>query len=324
MRRALNFFGTIALTALITYLWIRKDLAEQQAAHLSLALANAETRVASLEAEAALVEQELQELKAKRESQRVALSSSRTTRTTVAATRADYATDNRTIIDGSGLAGTAAPLADNAMTGHLGPWYSLAVVSSAGSFVRIEGTSSLHNWQVESHLITGSAQFGSELPANTGSARSAVPQTELDVKASVSIPVRSLKSVDASGKPYSDRMDDIIYDKLQARSYSRITYTLTSLTLREQPDETSTNFFYDTIGQLGIAGVTNTVTMPVALTPAPGGLIQFAGSVQLKMSDFNISPPAPSFDGIRIKTGDVVRLSFVWWVRPLASMAANK
>ena len=59
----------------------------------------------------------------------------------------------------------------------------------------------------------------------------------MDAKVSVFIPVRSLKSVEKNGQPYSDPMDEIMYGKLLEPTNKRITYTLTSLTLKEPPRE---------------------------------------------------------------------------------------
>ena len=323
MRRALNLFGIIALTALITYLWVSKDLADQRSARLSLALANAEARATSLEADVESAEQQLARLKRRQEAEFLSSSTSHQTRAFISSFRTSYSKDSVKLLSASNRVGTAGPTASNAAGDSLGPWSTYALATAAGftNVVRIEGTSSIHNWQVESHLISGSAQFGPGLPV---SSLSDVRPGTLDAQVSVVIPVRSLKSVDAAGNPYSDRMDEIIYDKLRAGSYSRITYTLTSLMLKEQPDDASTNFIYEATGQLSIAGRTNTITMPVSLTLAPGGIIQFAGSIAVKMSDFRISPPAPSFDGIQIKTGDEVRLSFVWWVKPVGTVASAK
>jgi len=36
--------------------------------------------------------------------------------------------------------------------------------------------------------------------------------------------------------------------------------------------------------------------------------------VKVKMTDFKITPPAPSLAGVSIETGDEVTLRFVWWV----------
>jgi hypothetical protein len=126
--------------------------------------------------------------------------------------------------------------------------------------------------------------------------------------------VRSLKSVEKNGSPYSDPMDEIMYGKLLDQTNKRITYTLTSLKLKEQPRELTAPYLCEATGNLCVAGVTNVITMPVAVLPDAAGRIQFSGSVQVKMTDFKITPPSPSLGGVSIKTGDEVTLRFVWWV----------
>jgi hypothetical protein len=119
-------------------------------------------------------------------------------------------------------------------------------------------------------------------------------------------------------------MDEIMYGKLLEQTNKRITYTLTSLTLKEQPRQMADPFLYEATGNLTVAGVTNVITMPVAVSPDPGGRIQFAGSVKVKMTDFKISPPSPSLGGVSIKTGDEVSLRFVWWVNRVNTGQAAK
>jgi hypothetical protein len=323
MRRALNIFGIIALTAVITYLWASKNLAEQRAARLGHALENAEARVTSLEGDLESTAQQLDELKIKQTTQLRTFSSVHQQHAVISSLQTARMEADGAIAPVSSNSGAGGRLASNPAEGSFGPWYSYAVFGAAGftNLVRIEGTSSIHNWQVESHLISGSAQFNQRL---VPSSETRVSLQALEAKVNVSILVRSLKSVDAAGNPYSDRMDEIIYDKLRAGAYNRITYSLLSLTPTEQAADTSTGFVYDAIGQLSVAGQTNAISMPVSLKPGPDGKVQFAGSVQIKMSDFKISPPAPSFDGTLIKSGDDVRVSFVWWIKPLGGIAASK
>jgi len=297
-------------------------MAEERAVRLAHALANTEARAVTLEAEIESTALQLEEVKRKQRAPLRASSSSDQQHTTISITR------NNQELSGISLTtpGTT-PLADSAAGNSTqvssGPWYTYLVSYGSGltNFVRIEGTSSIHNWQVESRVITGTAQLGTGFQDNIVAQAHSEP---LDAKINVSIPVRSLKSVDANGRPYSDRMDEIMYDKLRLVTYSRITYSLSSLTPREQPGDTSTAFLYDATGQLGIAGKTNTITMPVSITLTADGRIQFAGSVQIRMSDFQITPPAPSFDGIAIKTGDEVRLSFAWGIKPATTISAMR
>jgi polyisoprenoid-binding protein YceI len=67
-------------------------------------------------------------------------------------------------------------------------------------------------------------------------------------------------------------------------------------------------------GRLTVAGVTNTITMPVTVERLEGHRIKVSGAIPLKMTAFNIKPPEPV--GFFIKTGDEVRISFDWLLAP--------
>jgi hypothetical protein len=283
MKRALSIIGVIGITALIAYLAITRQMSQERATRLDRALMDAEARVIQLEAEIETAKQRPAEL---------------------------------TPGVGASLPAGGSTIAPPAAAGATGPLVRYVAISKPGltNLVRIEGTSTVHDWQVESHLIGGSAELGTGLPTRPGA--QALPGV-VGAKVSVFIPVRSLKSVEKNGSPYSDPMDEIMYGKLLEQTNKRITYTLTSLTLKEQPRQMADFYQYEATGNLSVAGVTNVITMPVTLLPDPNGRIQFAGSVKVKMTDFKITPPAPSVGGLSIKTGDEVTLSFVWWVKPV-------
>jgi hypothetical protein len=290
MKRALSIIGVIGVTVLITYLAITRHLSQERAARLDRALMDAEARVIQLEADIEAAKQ-----------------------------RSPALTQGT----GTSPATGGSTIAPPATAGAAGPLVRYVAVSKPGltNLVRIEGTSTVHDWQVESHLIGGSAELGTGLPTQPGA--QSLPGT-VDAKVNAFIPVRSLKSVEKNGSPYSDPMDEIMYGKLLDQTNKRITYTLTSLTLKEQPRQTADPVLYEATGNLCVAGVTNVITMPVTVLPDAAGRIQFAGSVKVKMTDFKISPPSPSLGGVSIKTGDEVTLRFAWWVNRVGPGQAAK
>lgn len=180
-----------------------------------------------------------------------------------------------------------------------------------GSKVRIEGTSSIHDWQVEGTLIGGRLEAGPGFPIEPGQA---VQPGKVEAKADAFIPVRSLKSVEKDGRPYSDSMDDIMYEKLLQPKHPRIQYHLESLVLKEAPAATNAPYVFDATGQLVVAGVTNKITMPVKVLPLGGKKLKITGQTTAKMTDFSIKPPAPALALGLIKTGDDVKLIFEWMV----------
>lgn len=189
-----------------------------------------------------------------------------------------------------------------------------------GSTVRIEGTSSVHDWQVESKLIGGQLEAGPGFPIEPGQA---VQPGKVDAKADAFIPVRSLKSIEKDGRPYSDSMDDIMYGKLLLPTSPRIVYHLKELVLKEAAKGTNGTYVFDATGELVVAGVTNKISMPVSVTPLGNKQLKITGQIAVKMTDFGIKPPAPAIALGLIKTGDEVKLLFDWRVGE-KSAAAGK
>ncbi|HWH71352.1 MAG TPA: YceI family protein [Candidatus Sulfotelmatobacter sp.] len=193
----------------------------------------------------------------------------------------------------------------------------------SGSKMRLEGTSNIHDWQVESPIIGGSLEVGPEFPTEPGQA--ATPG-KVEAKADVSVMVRSLKSVEKDGKPYSDKMDEIMWEKLGIAQTPKIFYRLSELTLKEAAKSKDAPYVFDAKGEMVVGGVTNTVSMPVNVTPLGDKKLRITGNTTVKMSSFKIEPPAPKIALGMIKTGDDVKVIFDWMVaqRPAPAAAAAK
>jgi hypothetical protein len=187
----------------------------------------------------------------------------------------------------------------------------------SGSKMRMEGTSNIHDWQVESSIIGGWMEVGPGFPTEPGQA--ATPG-KVDAKAEAFITVRSLKSLEKDGRPYSDAMDNIMYEKLKATEdpttkkipCPRIEYRLSELVLKEAPKDKAGAYVFAAKGDLAVAGVTNKIEMPVNVTPMADKKLKITGTVTVKMTDFKIEPPAPKLAFGLIKTGDPVKLIFEW------------
>jgi len=178
-----------------------------------------------------------------------------------------------------------------------------------GGKVRIEGTSTIHDWQMEGHLIGGRLEVGAGFPTEPGQA--ATPG-KMEAKVSAVIPVSSLSSLEKDGKPYSSKMDDIARGKLRMDVAPLIAYQLDELVLKETPKTPDAPYLFDAKGRLAVAGVTNSISMPVTVTPLGNKKLKITGQVAVKMTDYKIEPPAPV--GLLITTGDEVKLSFEWMV----------
>jgi hypothetical protein len=326
MKRALSILGLVGVTALVTFLAITRHLAQERAARLDGALMDAEARIIELEAKMDAAEHRLAQLAKADAASRPTASALRQPRAAVAASSSETQPPANPALPGTSAPGVVRESAAMPAPGVMavtGPIIRYAAFSKAGftNLVRIEGTSTVHDWQVEGHLIGGSAGLGSGFPTQLGAP---VEAGAADATLNVFIPVRSLKSVEKDGRPYSDAMDEIMYSKLSEPTNKRITYTLKSLALKEQSRDATKPFLYEAIGDLTVAGKTNTITMPVSVSPYPDGRIQFTGSIRVKMTDFNIVPPSPSLGGVSINTGDEVTLRFAWWVNRLRDAQAGK
>ena len=85
--------------------------------------------------------------------------------------------------------------------------------AKSGGKMRIEGTSTIHDWAVESKIIGGSMQVGPNFPLEPGQE---VKPGKVDAHANVFIPVRSLLSVKKDGTHYDDKMDEITWKNMKA------------------------------------------------------------------------------------------------------------
>ena len=162
-----------------------------------------------------------------------------------------------------------------------------------GAFVRIEGTSTLHEWKMESTAITGQitapplAQWASGAP--------------VEGAATVAIPVKSIKSEHA-------KMDKLMAEALKANTNPNINYQLTSAIVANP----GAPFVLDTRGKLTIAGVTRDVEMKVTGTRDSAGTYFLTGQVPIRMTDYGIKPPTAMMG--TIKTGNDVKVTFRWAV----------
>lgn len=170
------------------------------------------------------------------------------------------------------------------------------------SKVSISGTSTLHDWTVESQLIGGFVELPADFPLD---AKSPSPAPgKVASRTEVIIPVRSLKS----GKK---GMDDVMHEAMKYQQHPRIEYKLLELALKEGAPATGV-FVFDATGTLTLAGVTRTNKMDVTLTRVDEGKLRFTGGADLKMTDFGIQPPSPKVALGLISTGDEVRIEFDW------------
>src|SRR5213075_1879751 len=81
--------------------------------------------------------------------------------------------------------------------------------ATAGSKMRVEGTSTLHDWRVVSSLITGFLELGPNFPKEPGQS---VQPGKVEVHGEAIVNARSLRSINKDGSYYEDKMDDKMYE----------------------------------------------------------------------------------------------------------------
>ena len=171
--------------------------------------------------------------------------------------------------------------------------------------IRIEGTSNLDDWQVESTSLVASLEVPPDFPLESGSSGALA---NVIATAYAAIDVKTLKSVEKDGKPFSNKMDEIMYEKLKTSQHPRITYRLISLSLRVLPETVDAPYQFESKGELVVGGCTNRVIVPINLLPLSNQRLKITGETLIKMTDFHIDPPSPKIALGLIKTGNQVKL----------------
>lgn len=172
------------------------------------------------------------------------------------------------------------------------------------SKVTVAGTSTLHDWTVESARIEGEVTVPEGFLAGDATVQPTV---------AVSIPARSL----ASGKK---KMDDLMHEALRAEEHASIQYRLVSA--RPKSGAGSDRVVLDTRGRLTIAGKTREVPMEVEVLRQAGGRLLVKGTAAITMSDFGMKPPTAMLG--TVKTGDDVTVRFEWTLGPAAAAGAGR
>ena len=184
-------------------------------------------------------------------------------------------------------------------------------ISKPGSKIRMEGTSSVHDWQAETPFIGGSIEAGADFPQEPGQAAN---PGKINGHAAVFVSVRAFHSIEKDGKPYSDKMDEVMWENLKVDKCPRIIYQTSDLTLKEAPKSKDAPYVLDTNGELLVAGVTNKISMVVKVMPLGDKKLKISGSTKVMMTDYGIKPVEKNLGPISIKTGNEVNLSFDWIV----------
>lgn len=153
------------------------------------------------------------------------------------------------------------------------------------SKIGVDGTSTIHDWNMSTSAILGSANFSAE------GEQLEITGTKITLKAT------DLKS-DNSG------LDEKAHEALKAKKHPIITFSQSD----KVTVKTTGNAFKGTVrGQLTIAGETKTVSIPISGSVAQN-ILKVNGKVSLKMTQFGMEPPRAMMGAIR--AGDEITVNF--------------
>lgn len=158
---------------------------------------------------------------------------------------------------------------------------------SGKSKIAISGTSTLHDWIMETSSVQGEANI--EL-----SDHKILSIHNIKVK----VPVETLKS----GK---NSMDKNAYEALNSEKFPHILFTLTGF---QQISQNNGKSKLEVTGNLTISGTTRTEKILVEYETDDKGNLYCRGSKDLKMTDYGVKPPEVMFG--TIKTGNEITIHF--------------
>lgn len=182
-----------------------------------------------------------------------------------------------------------------------------------GSKMRIEGTSTIHDWWSESVQVGGRMELDPSFP--TDPAKTDLKPGPIPAQATITIFARTFQC--QWGAP----MNAVMLESMDADKHPKIEFKLKELSFKEAKDGT---LVFDSKGDVTARGKTKEVSMPVTIERADAKKLKVKGTVGVKMSDFDIPAPAPKVALGAIKTADEVKLIFEWnaELQPAAAGAA--
>jgi polyisoprenoid-binding protein YceI len=181
-----------------------------------------------------------------------------------------------------------------------------------GNSVKIDGTSSLHDWEMEGTIIGGFFELGPGVQLDPEQTTVVgIQDNKVAAKARAIIPVDSVHS---KADHLPEVMDHLMQKNMKDDQFKTILYTLTELSFKG-PHTAGKPFDFDSKGELVIAGVTKKVSFPISIECLDAGKIKISGAAPVKMSDYGVDPPAPNFGLGMMKCGDDVKIIFEWTVQ---------
>ncbi len=150
----------------------------------------------------------------------------------------------------------------------------------AGSFLYMEGDSTLHKYQMHANTLKGSAVLKGKASKDPLKALQAGEVSSM----AFAVPVKDFKSRESG-------LDNNAYKALKSDQNPEIKFDLEKETLAAGAKDGS--YVMTATGNLTIAGTTAPVTL-TADTTVTNGQVELKGDQKLKMSDFKVTPPSIS------------------------------
>ncbi|WP_040756444.1 YceI family protein [Winogradskyella psychrotolerans] len=158
-------------------------------------------------------------------------------------------------------------------------------LNNSSSVLEVHGTSSLHDWTLETEKQSGKVVITN--------------MEELEISSlNFSIEAESLKSGKSS-------MDNNTYKALNTDDHKTMDFSLTSL--KKVTKLSDQSFEVSALGKMTISGVTKSITIDMNVK-LEGNKLLLNGEKSFKMTDFGIDPPKALLG--TIKTGDDIKIEF--------------
>lgn len=197
-------------------------------------------------------------------------------------------------------------------------------VGTTNSLCRIRGTSSRHDWALQSRVIGGFIELDPRLnPAWSGATAAQLLGNHLAAQAEAAVPVWSFTLDRSAGRAFFD--EHAVRVSLNESAHPKIEYRLNELVLTPDATNAAGVFICQSRGVLVVAGVTNLVEVPVTLNLQRSLRLVISGSTALRMTDFGIEPPEFRYADTEttIRTGDAVTMSFEWILSHVAPASSR-
>ena len=167
----------------------------------------------------------------------------------------------------------------------------LAVTLGKGSELRVEGSSTIHDWESRTEAMTISLTGREALPAGTEALDSFVRATKVG-GLTLTIPVASMKS----GK---DGLDKNMRKALKEKEFPNIVFKMSGYEFLNGSQSADT-MSIRAKGSITVTGVTRPENVQATLVRDGKGL-WLEGSKDLRMTDFEVRPPTMMMGTLRTK-----------------------